>query len=345
MLTRQEILDLIEVSKVKNPRLVSLRQSSQFHYEHLEFEKSNPDFTKLPLNDFFVQTFVPLSFVAIVDEFQQGIMLDQLCRIFRIDGKLYVSLYQRLSGTGKYHYLLTIHFKPSSLSTPERIMVQTSKRAFLPLFKTRFGFHDYGYNAWMVACAILNAFHKQEREIKEIEKTKAVKKPEASPMHEERRDEIRVIDKTKPVTKVLEPTPKKRGSGKGSHLPPREHDRIGHWYVRNGEKFWRNGCTVNLGSSRGRLEKDYKLNGFKGTDMSVPNLTESKILYLKEVMKKEGMSIKDLSIKLEVTEAWIKMLLKGDQNISRFILQKLHKLSGLSFETFRLKLDKIEPCV
>ena len=79
--------------------------------------------------------------------------------------------------------------------------------------------------------------------------------------------------------------------------------------------------------------------------MSEPNLTESKILYLKEVMKKEGMSIKDLSIKLEVTEAWIKMLLKGDQNISRFILQKLHKLSGLSFETFRLKLDKIEPCV
>ena len=213
MLTRQEILDLIEVSKVKNPRLVSLRQSSQFHYEHLEFEKSNPDFTKLPLNDFFVQTFVPLSFVAIVDEFQQGIMLDQLCRIFRIDGKLYVSLYQRLSGTGKYHYLLTINFTPSSLSTPERIMVQTSKRAFLPLFKTRFGFHDYGYNAWMVACAILNAFHKQEREIREIEKTKAVKKPEASPVYEERRDEIRVMDKTKPVTKVLEPTPEEAPGG------------------------------------------------------------------------------------------------------------------------------------
>ena len=79
--------------------------------------------------------------------------------------------------------------------------------------------------------------------------------------------------------------------------------------------------------------------------MSEPNLTESKILYLKEVMKKEGMSIKDLSIKLEVTEAWINMLLKGDQNISRFILQKLHKLSGLSFESFRLKLDKVESCV
>ena len=79
--------------------------------------------------------------------------------------------------------------------------------------------------------------------------------------------------------------------------------------------------------------------------MSEPNLTESKILYLKEVMKKEGMSIKDLSIKLEVTEAWIKMLLKGDKNISRFILQKLHKLSGLSFESFRLKLDKVESCV
>lgn len=76
--------------------------------------------------------------------------------------------------------------------------------------------------------------------------------------------------------------------------------------------------------------------------MSEPNLTESKILYLKEVMKKEGMSIKDLSIKLEVTEAWIKMLLKGDQNISRFILQKLQKLSGLSFELFRLSLDKKE---
>ena len=76
--------------------------------------------------------------------------------------------------------------------------------------------------------------------------------------------------------------------------------------------------------------------------MSEPNLTESKILYLKEVMKKEGMSIKDLSIRLEVTEAWIKMLLKGDQNISRFILQKLHKLSGLSFELFRLSLDKKE---
>ena len=68
--------------------------------------------------------------------------------------------------------------------------------------------------------------------------------------------------------------------------------------------------------------------------MSEPNLTESKILYLKEVMKKEGMSIKDLSIQLEVTETWIKMLLKGDKNISRFILQKLHKLSGLSSVLF-----------
>jgi plasmid maintenance system antidote protein VapI len=72
--------------------------------------------------------------------------------------------------------------------------------------------------------------------------------------------------------------------------------------------------------------------------MSGPSLAESKILYLKEVMKKEGMDVKDLSIKLDVTEAWIKMLLKGDQNISRFILQKLHKLSGLSFDLYRLSL-------
>ena len=260
MLLKQEIINLVESVTVKNPKLVSLRQSSQFHYEHLEFEKSNPDFTKLPLNDFFVQTFVPLSFVAIVDEFQQGIMLDQLCRIFRIDGKLYVSLYQRLSQTDKYHYLLTIHFKPSSLSTPERIMVQTSKRAFLPLFKTRFGFHDYGYNAWMVACAILNAFHKQEREIKEIEKRKAVKKPEASPVHEDRRDVSYVLDKTKPITKVLEPAPKKTGGKKGTHLSPKEHERMGHYYIRNGVKRWREGCTVNLGSPRGRIEKDYKFH-------------------------------------------------------------------------------------
>ena len=79
--------------------------------------------------------------------------------------------------------------------------------------------------------------------------------------------------------------------------------------------------------------------------MNVLNLTESKILYIKEVMEKQGMSVKDLSIELNVTEAWIKMLLKGDKNISRFILQKLHKLSGLSFESFRLKLDKVESCV
>jgi hypothetical protein len=143
----------------------------------------------------------------------------------------------------------------------ERIMVQTSKRAFLHLFKTKLGFHDYGYNAWMVACAILNAFHQQEREVREIEKVKTTKRPEASPVHEDRRDVSYVVDKTKPITEVLKPLPKKTGGNKGTHLSPREHERIGHWRRgRNGVKKWIPGCTVNLGSPRGRIEKDYKFH-------------------------------------------------------------------------------------